>query len=93
MVMQALRWKPSTHRQVWAYAVLGFGVPGFIIWSVVGQQHFLIEALIYAVSITFFTGLGRSWRLNRRRQRLDELKNLYEPALRFPTVPPVADGK
>jgi hypothetical protein len=85
--MQVLRWKPSTNRQVWAYAVLGFGVPGFCIWALVGQQHSLIQALIYAVSITFFSGLGQNWRLNRRRQRLDELKNL------FPAVPPVVNDK
>lgn len=85
--MQVLRWKPSTYRQVWAYAVLGLGVPGFCIWAVVEQQHSLIQALIYAVFITCFSGLGQSWRLNRRRQHLDELKNL------FPAVPPVVDDK
>lgn len=47
-----------------AYAVLGFGVPGFCIWVVVGPQRSLLWALIYAASITLFGGLGQSWRLN-----------------------------
>jgi len=49
---------------VCAYAVLGFGVPGFCIWVVVGPQRSLLWALIYAASITLFGGLGQSWRLN-----------------------------
>ena len=66
-VMRVLRWQPSSYRQVWIYAVLGFGVPGFCIWAFVG--HSLVEALIYAASITFFIGLGRSRRLNRDRNQ------------------------
>ena len=93
-IVRFCRWKPSTYRQVWAYAVLGFGVPGFCIWAVIGTRtNWLISSLIYAVSITFFSGLGQSNRLRRRTHRLDELKNLYEPALRFQAVPPVADDK
>jgi hypothetical protein len=88
-VARVWRWRPSTYRQVWIFAVLGLGMPGLIIWAVEEQQH----SLIYAVSITFFSGLGQSWQLNRRRQRLDELKNLYPPPLRFPAVPPIADDK
>jgi hypothetical protein len=65
--MRVLRWQPSSYRQVWIYAVLGFGVPGFCIWAFVG--HSLVEALIYAASITFFIGLGRSRRLNRDRNQ------------------------
>jgi hypothetical protein len=67
-IVQFLRWKPSTYVQVWLYAVLGFGVPGFIIWSVIGS-HRLYAAGTYAAFIAFFGGLGQSWRLNRRRQR------------------------
>jgi hypothetical protein len=48
------RWKPSTYGQVWLLAVFGSGVPGFIIWSVVG--HPLYEAVTNAASITFFGG-------------------------------------
>jgi hypothetical protein len=28
--MRELRWKPSTYRQIWIDAVLGFGVPGSV---------------------------------------------------------------
>jgi hypothetical protein len=65
--MRVLRWKPSTYRQVWIYAVLGFGVPGFCIWALLGRP--LIESLIYAASIALVTGYVRSWRLNRDRSR------------------------
>jgi hypothetical protein len=65
-VVRGLRWKPSTYRQVWIFAVVGFGVPGFCIWEFVAP-HSLIASLVYAVGITFFGGLGQTWRLNRRR--------------------------
>jgi hypothetical protein len=61
--MRVLRWKPSTYRQVWIFAVLGFGVPGFCIWGFVGVLP-LIDSLGYAAGITFFSGLTGSWRLN-----------------------------
>jgi hypothetical protein len=66
--VQVRRWYPRTYKQVWLFAVLGFGVPGFIIWAVVEQQHSLMQALIYAVSVTFFGGLGPSRRLRRRKR-------------------------
>ena len=44
-IVQFFRWKPSTYRQVWLFAVPGFGVPGFIIWTVVGRHP------LYAASI------------------------------------------
>jgi hypothetical protein len=67
-IAQFFRWKPSSYGQVWLSAVLGFGVPGFVIWSVVGHRP-PYAGFTYAASITFFGGLGQSWRLNRRRQR------------------------
>jgi hypothetical protein len=69
-IAQLFRWQPATYGQVWLFAVFGFGVPGFIIWSVVGTQlSWPSAALSYAASVTFFGGLAQSWRLNRRRQR------------------------
>ena len=62
------RWKPSTYAQVWLFAVLGFGVPGLIIWSVVGHNP-LSSAIPYGAGVTFAGGLAQSWQLNRRRQR------------------------
>jgi hypothetical protein len=68
-IVQFCRWKPSTYQQVWLFAVFGFGVPGFIIWSVIGTQlSWPSAALSYAVSVTFFSGLAQSWRLNQRRR-------------------------
>ena len=67
-IVRFVRWKPTTYPEVWLFAWLGFGVPGFIIWSVVGR-HPLYAALTYAMSVTFFSGLAQSWRLNRRRER------------------------
>ncbi|HXB46633.1 MAG TPA: hypothetical protein VNW50_02650 [Streptosporangiaceae bacterium] len=69
-IVQFCLWKPGTYGQVWLFAVLGFGVPGFIIWSVVGNgPGWPYTAFTCAASITFFGGLGQSWQLNRRRQR------------------------
>jgi hypothetical protein len=65
--MRVLRWKPRTYRQVWIYAVLGFGVPGFCIWALFGRP--VVESLIYAATITFATGFARSWRLNWDRNQ------------------------
>jgi hypothetical protein len=67
-IVQFFRWKPSNYAQVWLSAVLGFGVPGLIIWSAIGS-HPLYSGGTYAASITLVGGLGQSWRLNRRRQR------------------------
>jgi hypothetical protein len=63
--MQMLRWEPRTYRQIWLWAPFGWGLPGLIIWSVIG--HSLDVAITAAVSLTFFGGLGQCWRLNRRK--------------------------
>ena len=77
-----LHWNPSTCGQVWFGAVLGFGVPGFVIWSVLGMHRYWpLPALMYGASITLFGGLGQSYRLRRRRQHQADLKNLYAAAL------------
>ena len=55
-IVQFFRWKPSTYEQVWLSAMLGLGVPGFVIWSVMG--HPLYAAITFAASITFVSGLG-----------------------------------
>jgi hypothetical protein len=59
-----------TYVQVWLYAAFGFGVPGFIIWSVLGpRSHWPIGPPTYAMTIALGGGLRRSRRLNRRTQR------------------------
>lgn len=87
------RWKPSTYKQVWLFAVVDFGIPGFAIWSILGTQPWPSTALVCAVSITRFSGLGQSYRLRQRWRRLAELQALYASALRFPAVAPVVDDK
>ena len=57
-IVQFFRWKPSTYGQVWLSAMLGLGVPGFVIWSVMG--HPLYAAITFAASITFVSGLGQA---------------------------------
>jgi hypothetical protein len=66
-VTRVLQWEPSTYRQVWVFAVLGLGVPGFCILLAIAESHSLVRALTYAVSATFLGGIGLSWRLHRRR--------------------------
>jgi hypothetical protein len=66
-IVRVCRWEPRTYRQVWLGAPLGWGVPGFIIWSVIGHRS-PYESLTYALVIAF-GGLVQSWQLNRRRQR------------------------
>jgi hypothetical protein len=67
---QSLSWEPRTYRQVWLAAPLGWGVPGFVVVSVVARHWSSPStALTYAVSITLVGGLGQSWRLMRRRQQ------------------------
>jgi hypothetical protein len=63
-VVRAWRWRPSTYQEVWIVAPLGFGVPGFCVSAIV--EHSMTQALVYAVSVTLFGGLGQTWRLNRR---------------------------
>lgn len=67
-IVQFFHWKPRTYGQVWLSAVLGYGLPGLIVWSVVGR-HPMYAAVAYAAGATFFGGLGQCWGLERRRQR------------------------
>jgi hypothetical protein len=64
--MRVSRWRPSTYRQIWMYAPLGFGVPGFCIRAFLGPQRSLIQAFVYAASLTLLGGLAQSWRFHRR---------------------------
>ncbi len=67
-IVQFIHWKPRTYPQVWLYALLGFGVPGFLIWSVLGHQPPYLS-ISYAAGMAYFGGLGQCWQLSRRRQR------------------------
>jgi hypothetical protein len=65
-----LRWEPRSYWEVWRAAPLGFGVPGFVVVSVVARHwSWPSAAITYAVSITLVGGLAQSWRLMRRRQQ------------------------
>jgi hypothetical protein len=58
-IVQFGRWKPRTYLQVWLFAALGLGLPGFIIWSLIGSSP-PTYALSYAGFATFFGGLTLS---------------------------------